>query len=85
MEAYPDAKVVLTVRSTDSWYKSVHGSIFQVAGEKPFDPAMRIFQKMIGFDKKINLVRRICYHPPTGFEKGESNDNYEYMSRQGFI
>ncbi|CAO3638370.1 unnamed protein product [Cunninghamella blakesleeana] len=29
-ESYPDAKVILTVRSAESWFKSVHNTIFKV-------------------------------------------------------
>lgn len=41
-EAYPDAKVLLTVRDPQKWYDSVHGSIFQVASMPgvPDDPGL---------------------------------------------
>ena len=29
MEAFPEAKVVLSVRNPQTWYKSVHESIFK--------------------------------------------------------
>ena len=34
-EAYPDAKVVLTVRSFESWYKSATGTIYAVGKKQP--------------------------------------------------
>ncbi len=34
-EAYPEAKVVLTVRSFESWYKSAAGTIYAVGKKQP--------------------------------------------------
>lgn len=34
-DAYPDAKVVLTVRSFESWYKSAMGTIYAVGKKQP--------------------------------------------------
>ena len=47
MEAYPEAKVLLTTRRADTWYGSVHQSIYQfiVAAREHFavDLAMKLF------------------------------------------
>jgi hypothetical protein len=45
---YPNAKVLLTVRSADSWYKSakntIHQSNLQVKNVKPGDPMYKFFR-----------------------------------------
>src|SRR5712692_3824595 len=35
MQAYPDAKVLLTVRDPEKWYESVSSTIYQVSGRNP--------------------------------------------------
>lgn len=70
MSAYPDAKVVLTVRSPESWYDSVHGSIYQfykISGNL----AVRIFLRLTGQLRAMDTVNRISCHPPKGFKKGK--------------
>ena len=63
MDAFPDAKVVLSVRSPQTWYKSVHESIykFHVLRE---DPAVQIFGYLIGKKKNMECVDDISVHPP---------------------
>ena len=63
MEAFPDAKVVLSVRNPQTWYKSVRESIykFHVLRE---DPAVRIFGYLIGKKKNMECVDDISLHPP---------------------
>jgi hypothetical protein len=48
MVKYPEAKVILTVRSADSWYKSVKNTI-HIAATKPTpdDPKLQKFKKMV--------------------------------------
>lgn len=48
MAKYPDAKVILTVRSADSWYKSVKNTIQKAAtGPSDADPKYKKFKKMV--------------------------------------
>src|SRR5262245_50709202 len=48
MQAYPEAKVVLTVRDPEQWYESASSTIFRVAqGEPPFPPPPG-FIEMVG-------------------------------------
>ncbi|CAO3630924.1 unnamed protein product [Mucor hiemalis] len=48
MIKYPDAKVILTVRSADSWYKSVKNTIHIAAtAPTPEDPKLQKFKKMV--------------------------------------
>lgn len=54
-DAYPDAKVILTERDADAWFRSTQATIFAHTPprEAPFG---RMFQKVIGrlFDDRIN-------------------------------
>jgi hypothetical protein len=70
MEAYPKAKVILTVRSPDTWYKSVYDSIYMVHLLKQ-DFAIRMFTILMGQKKKFDTVDEISLHPPRGFDKGK--------------
>lgn len=45
-ECYPDAKIILTVRDAESWYKSMQNTIFQLFKTKPDANAMAF--KLIG-------------------------------------
>lgn len=42
MRAYPDAKVLLTVRDPERWYESVNSTIYRVSRSKTFSPASSI-------------------------------------------
>ncbi|HZS89059.1 MAG TPA: sulfotransferase [Chloroflexota bacterium] len=55
MQAYPEAKVVLTVRDPAQWYESASSTIFRVGrDERPFDPPPG-FMEMVGA-----IMRRFC-------------------------
>lgn len=49
MEAYPDAKVLLTTRDPESWYASAHATIYQSnhMEEETLPPPMRPFIRMV--------------------------------------
>lgn len=49
-EAYPDAKVVLTVRDFESWYKSATGTIYAVGKKQP------AWTKLIPKPRKIDRM-----------------------------
>ena len=81
MDAFPDAKVVLSVRSPQTWYKSVHESIykFHVLRE---DPAVKIFGYLIGKKKNMECVDDISMHPP---KVGLTNDiHWSPLARSAF-
>jgi Sulfotransferase domain len=80
VEAYPTAKVVLTVRdSTDAWYKSYSDTInylTQTAYLKP-SLALRFFSLFLpshGFDR---LMRYQILYTPRGRFEAEGRDWYE--------
>ncbi|GAA5808148.1 hypothetical protein MFLAVUS_001532 [Mucor flavus] len=51
---YPDAKVLLTVRSVDSWYKSIKSSIFRLVTETP-----KLKEGELGFNMQ-RLSAAVC-------------------------
>ena len=61
MELYPDAKVILTVRDPETWYKSVKETIYQInldANSFPGSLMCRIFGRSKFFEMIQNLARR---------------------------
>ena len=66
MEAYPNAKVILTVRDPVRWYNSVKNSIYQTRGLQK-DPLVRWFGKLLmrftgdanGMDCSLNVTKGI--------------------------
>ena len=51
-EAYPDAKVVLTVRDFESWYKSASNTIYAVGKKQP------VWTRLISKPRKIDRMTR---------------------------
>lgn len=70
MQAFPNAKVLLTVRDNgEGWYKSVKESIYNLVGVNA-DFACSTFMRLIGSYRASQLVERISSTPPKGFKKG---------------
>ena len=69
MEAFPDAKVILTVRNPKSWYNSVLNTIYYgfVNGQSL---AMRIFSAISPKAKFIEVTHKVCCVAPQGFDTG---------------
>lgn len=65
MKAFPDAKVVLTVRDPKRWYESVKNSILKNRAVLD-DFAGSIFLTMIGGFKYLNMVNQISNHKIQG-------------------
>ena len=47
MQAYPEAKVLLSVRDPDKWYESVYNTIYQVSHRGPLSSHARMIQALI--------------------------------------
>ena len=47
MQAYPEAKVLLSVRDPDKWYESVYNTIYQVSRRDPLSSHARMIQALI--------------------------------------
>ena len=60
MVAYPDAKVVLTVRDPVKWYNSVRNTIYQVWQAARNDTAVILFTKMTGLYGKIDMAANLA-------------------------
>ncbi|CAO3637596.1 unnamed protein product [Cunninghamella blakesleeana] len=53
-EKYPDAKFVLTVRSAESWFKSIHNTIFNNYNAKRYESK--------GRDKEVyDMIAHVCF------------------------
>ena len=63
MDAFPDAKVVLSVRSPQTWYTSVHESIYNFHLLN-HDPAVPIMGTLLGVRRNMECADAISCHPP---------------------
>lgn len=70
MDAFPEAKILLTVRNPETWYTSVQGSIYQgYLATQQF--AVRVFMRLIGQNRSQQVVNRVCWTPPSHYPKGK--------------
>ncbi len=69
MKAFPDAKVVLTVRNPDTWYESIMNTLFQFHKTRSEDFAVRLFNKIVG--GKRSAVPAVVNKIPQGFDKSK--------------
>ena len=60
-QAYPQAKLILTVRDEDAWFASTQATIFQKSYEDAPDEFHQMLAKVIGglFDQKIHDKQRV--------------------------
>ncbi|KAJ6191385.1 hypothetical protein N7519_001406 [Penicillium mononematosum] len=71
---YPDAKIILTTRSADSWFKSIHGTIIPWL-EKPLLKVLQYFdRKRLGPEMRMvkTAYKVICnndYHSPETMDR----------------
>lgn len=68
MEAFPQAKVVLSVRNPETWPVSVRNSIGQI-NKLHNEFAFRMFFKLIGKWEQIEAVHKIPSLMLTGMDK----------------
>ena len=64
MNAFPEAKVLLSVRSPSSWYKSVHDSIYFNKTTFADDPICRAFLSLVGKRRNLECVFATSDYPP---------------------
>lgn len=67
MEAFPNAKVILTVRDPSRWYTSVRDSIYQwkvVAAQT----VPRLFLAVVGQIRGLDVAMNVSVTKPEGFE-----------------
>jgi hypothetical protein len=78
VEAFPAAKVILTVRNADGWYESVHNTIFRMFGDGPPDARVAEARRVVpGLDVFTAFHRRMIWD---GFFDGRFADR-EYAIR----
>ena len=70
MKAFPDAKVVLSVRNPETWYQSVKDTVYK-AKEFNEDFAIRTFMRLNGMFEAVNVTARITGMVPNGLDKGK--------------
>jgi len=71
-EAFPTAKVILTVRDEESWYESVHNTIFRMFGDGPADERVAEARRIVpGLDVFTAFHRRMIWD---GFFAGRFAD-----------
>ena len=58
MKRYPDAKVILTVRDFDDWYKSVDSTVFRAGPQTPFEK-IKMLGKLLFSPRARKVVRCI--------------------------
>jgi hypothetical protein len=71
MDAYPDAKIVLSIRSPDTWYNSVKGSIYEGHLLRKDNFAVRTFLSLLGSRRSGDFVDKLTFHTLKGFDKGD--------------
>ena len=69
MAAFPDAKVILTVRDPETWYESVKNSIYKTYGAHTYFP-MNLFAWLMGIYKSLTISNRLSMEPARGAKKG---------------
>ena len=73
MKAYPDAKILLSVRDPKKWYQSVKNTIYQNSNFDSFP--MNVYVKLVGLSGTTSMIRRLCYMPTNGLDIGKSTDS----------
>lgn len=69
MKAFPEAKVVLTVREPEAWFNSVKNTIYQLNADALSFPG-NILSKFIGFDKKTAMIQKLSRRNQNRFNQG---------------
>ena len=69
MEAYPNAKVILTVRDPKKWYWSVKNTIFNVSHFNSSFPT-NLFLTLVGKKKWSDFADRLSRMPTNGIDHG---------------
>ena len=72
MEAFPNAKVVLTVRRPETWHTSVSSTIHKGVKMQKTDFAVWLFSRLQrGGEKRMRFLEAIAYTPFAGMDKGK--------------
>ncbi|MER3373130.1 MAG: sulfotransferase [Allomuricauda sp.] len=79
MKRYPDAKVILTVRDFDAWYKSVDSTVYRAGPQTPGEKIKMLF-KLVTTPRIRKVVACIKFFKKTFFvgEMGGQFENKEH-------
>ena len=69
MEFFPDAKVVLTIRDPETWYKSVKETIYQTTINSNSFPE-NLFNRSIGQSKYSTMIQNLTQRKGNRFDDG---------------
>ena len=85
IEYYPNAKVILTQRPAEAWWRSMENTILEFANA-PDDPDMFFTQKLVGeivfggrpvkWSQKTGQLAKVYPKPMKGYENGEAPEFY---------
>ena len=75
MEAFPDAKVILTVRKPEAWYKSVKETIYQGNVDVRTFP-MNVWNSLFGSSKFPNMMKCLSRGDHNRFNNGNFLKGY---------
>ena len=68
MKQYPDAKVILTVRDFEAWYKSVDNTVYRAGPQTPFEK-IKMMGKLLINPRARNVVKCIKFFKGVFFAK----------------
>ena len=82
MKQYPDAKVILTVRDFDAWYKSVDSTVYRAGPQTPGEK-IKMMAKLITNARARNVVSCIKFFKKTFFvdEMHGQFENKDYAKK----
>ena len=68
MEAFPEAKVILTIREPETWYESVKNSIYNLRNlHRTFPVNLYLWYK--GTYNNLRMTNEVSYALPPGMNK----------------
>ena len=72
MEAFPNAKVILSVRDPKKWHLSVKNTIYNIPRLRSSFPT-NIFFALTGSLSRADMITRLTTMPTNGIDKGNRN------------
>jgi hypothetical protein len=74
MEVFPEAKVVLTIRDPENWYKSVKETIYQGNMDRQMLP-VNIYSWFNGSSKQLSMMETFTHASNNRFNNGKQPIN----------
>ena len=69
MEVFPEAKVILSVRDPENWYKSVKETIYKGNSDRRKFP-MNIYGYFSGWSNQLSMMEKITEAKNNRFDNG---------------